>query len=222
MLTNKSPLSAPSSAREKAKAQHVQFLSDNASVNILKKLYPLSYPDHSASSVEVPSSTCEAVYSDVDAEVDCCSDFIAVVQAYDIWDYISTTRGSKEAANFCKQYFLSASALGNIKSTRDHYRRHLISAGFINCGSKNSTKDVEADTTNEGVVEPIEDEDRECDATWEEPLEAEGTEKVATGSGRSATITDPALRSREARLREWSLVRCALCAGISLFILLSV
>lgn len=131
------------------------------------------------------------------------SDHLAIVVAYEKWRQAYESEGTTGALRVCKEFFLSHSAMLDIRALRELYRRHLSRAGLLLDGRK------EEDWC-----------DREGDEeSLEEEVEAEGEEDGETSSG-SEVAGRKSRGNRQERAMgaappslEADLVRCALCAG---------
>ena len=60
------------------------------------------------------------------------SDHLAVLNAYNHWNQLLTTKGSQDAYNYCKANYLSYSVLMDMKDLRGHFKKYLSDAGQSN------------------------------------------------------------------------------------------
>ena len=133
------------------------------------------------------------------------SDHLSIVNAFDKWQHIMTTRGHKAARDYCDRYYLSFSALEETQQLREMFRGYLSRTGFVRDTRQSNVGEVqyeEEDIVVTSLDKDIDDEDVD-DVTIEKKLQPE--KKLLS------TIPD----DTETCSSSNAMLRCILLAGLS-------
>lgn len=185
-LSGKSPFFTPleADAKEEAFQSHKRFLLTH---------YPTSQPKTGETAAPTASLASEPV--------NCYSDHLAVVNAYNQWRYIQRTQGTAVAEKFCKQRFLAHNVLTDIRALREHFRSHLRQTGLLPPAYHFKATSGSAADGGEGQ------DDNEGDDETGSVSEDEGDMQVQQGSAADG------VHSLSPKVVD-DLVRCVLCAGL--------
>jgi hypothetical protein len=155
--------------------------------------------------------------------VNCYSDHLALVNAYNQWRHILQTQGAAAAYRFCQDRHLAPNVLKDIHALREQFRAYLRQTGFVGRGGggryTGAGKESSADSGGDGGGGEEEDNERgELDFSEDESEEADAgdSKKNADQQGISGNLADAAgadSPTLSARVVD-NLVRCVLCAGL--------
>jgi hypothetical protein len=147
--------------------------------------------------------------------VNCYSDHLALVNAYNQWRHILQTQGAAAAYRFCQDRYLAPNVLKDIQALREHFRAYLWQTGFVGRGGHSTGGGKNG--RGEGGDDQ-DDERRELDFSEDEAEDSDaGDDKTTAAQKGSAgdltTDTAGAGVRLTARVVD-NLVRCVLCAGL--------
>jgi hypothetical protein len=167
--------------------------------------------------------------------IECYSDHLAVVHAFNEWLSNYQSQGAEAGYQYARKYWLSHSALLEIKATREYYRNYLINAGFLerlhhNRNSRKSDYKREiVEKSGLGLDEDVseEEEDELSDASVSDEEPSDPNESFSTSQQKltsspstnnntksSANAVSGVEQQMISSMIDDLLTRCALCAGL--------
>lgn len=203
-LGGKSPFISPMQGSEKDDAlrSHQRFM--------VSYYHDEPQPLPASTGVGVVSGRAEAA----PMPVNCYSDHLALVNAYNQWRHILQTQGAAAAYKFCQDRYLAPNVLKDIQALREHFRAYLRQTGFVGRGGHSA---MSGKSDREEVGNDQDDERRELDFSEDEAEDSDAGDgkRTAAQKGSAVYLTDAAGAGARLTARVVdNLVRCVLCAGL--------